>query len=266
MNLEYQSLSALQVGLAALLIVISGVVSLLLRLELERRLLVAAVRTVIQLLLVGWVLQWVFNLKSWYTVVALVALMTLVAGLAAVGRTDRRHPGIWLDSIISVWASSWLVTAFAVFAVVQDAAENLPQYAIPLAGMILGNTLNGIALALDRLTHELAVRRAQVELLLSLGANRWEAAREPVRQAVRTGMIPTINAMTVVGIVSLPGMMTGQLLAGVPPAEAVKYQIVIMFLIAAGTTLGTVGVVLLSYSRLFNARHQFLYWRITSHR
>jgi putative ABC transport system permease protein len=124
--------------------------------------------------------------------------------------------------------------------------------------MILGNTLNGVSLGLDRLGGELSGKRDQVEALLALGATRWEAARGPIRQAVRTGLIPTINAMMVVGIVSLPGMMTGQLLAGTSPVEAVKYQVVIMFLIASGTALGTVSVVLLSYRRLFNEDHQFL--------
>jgi putative ABC transport system permease protein len=91
-----------------------------------------------------------------------------------------------------------------------------------------------------------------------LGATRWEAARPLIQQAVKTGLIPTINAMMVVGIVSLPGMMTGQILAGADPVEAVKYQIVIMFLIASAAALGTVSVVLLSYRRLFNDEHQFL--------
>jgi energy-coupling factor transporter ATP-binding protein EcfA2 len=134
-----------------------------------------------------------------------------------------------------------------------------PQYAIPLLGKILGNTLNGISLGLDRLGSELAARRAEVEALLALGATRWEAARQPIQQAVRTGLIPIINSIMVVGIVSLPGMVTGQILAGASPLEAVKYQIVIVFLFASGTALGTVSVVLLSYRRLFNSSHQFLY-------
>ncbi len=108
--------------------------------------------------------------------------------------------------------------------------------------------------------------RQQVEALLTLGATRWEAARPLVQQAVRTGLIPTINAMMVVGVVSLPGMMTGQILAGASPVEAVKYQIVIMFLIASATALGTVSVVLLSYRRLFNEHHQFLDALIAEHR
>ena len=158
-----------------------------------------------------------------------------------------------------------LVAAVALFVIVPARPWYSPQYAIPLLGMILGNTLNGISLGLDRLGGELSARRGQVETLLALGATRWEAARQPAQQAVRTGMIPLINSMMVVGIVSLPGMMTGQLLVGVNPLQAVRYQIVIMFLIASGTALGTVGVVLLSYRRLFGHDHQFLYQRIKVH-
>jgi putative ABC transport system permease protein len=158
------------------------------------------------------------------------------------------------------------VTAVALLAVVQVRPWYLPQYAIPLLGMILGNTLNGISLGLDRFGEELVGKRDQVEALLALGATRWEAARASVGRAVRTGMIPTLNTMMVVGLVSLPGMMTGQLLAGADPMQAVMYQIVIMFLIASATALGTVSVVLLGYRRLFSRDHQFLYARIQKRR
>jgi putative ABC transport system permease protein len=102
----------------------------------------------------------------------------------------------------------------------------------------------------------LAERRAEVEMELSHGATRWEAARTPLRDAVRRGMIPIINAMMVVGLVSLPGMMTGQILAGADPLEAVKYQVVIMFMIAGATSMGCIGMALLVYRRLFNEKHQ----------
>lgn len=263
MTPSYIDLSAGQVALAALLILVNASVSLALRLGLERRLLVAAVRTVLQLTLIGLVLDWVFAVDRWPLVVALATVMALIAGGAAVRRTDRRYPGIWLHSVVSMWASSWIVAAVALFGIVRVRPWYEPQYAIPLLGMILGNTLNGISLGLDRLTEELRARRGEVEALLALGAERWEAAQGPIRRAVRTGMIPIINSMMVVGIVSIPGMMTGQLLSGVDPRSAVEYQIVIMFLIASGTALGTVSVVLLAYRRLFNARHQFLSHRIT---
>ncbi len=266
MDKRYYELSYSQVGLAALLILISGAISLLLKLNLERRLLLAAVCTVVQLLLIGLVLEWVFRVDRWEVVLAMMLVMTGVAGVAATQRAHLRYPGIWLSSIVSVWASSWLMTSVALFAIVPVKPWYSPQHAIPLLGMILGNTLSGISLGLDRLGEELAGKRPQVEALLALGATRWEAARRPIQQAVRTGMIPIINSMMVVGIVSLPGMMTGQLLAGVDPMQAVKYQIVIMFLIASGTALGTVGVVLLSYRRLFNSDHQFLYRLVREHR
>jgi putative ABC transport system permease protein len=259
MENPYLQLSYPQVGLSAMLILVNGAISVLFKLGLERRLLFAAVATVAQLLLIGFVLDWVFRLNRWYLVLALMVAMTLIAGTAAIRRSHMRYPGIWLASIISVWASSWAMGAVALFVLVRVRPWYSPHYAIPLLGMILGNTLTGISLGLDRLGGELSARRGQVEALLALGATRWEAARRPIQEAVRTGLIPIINAMMVVGIVSLPGMMTGQILAGASPLEAVKYQIVIMFLIASGTALGTVSVVLLSYRRLFNSSHQFLY-------
>jgi putative ABC transport system permease protein len=257
MDPSYQPLSYAQVGLATLLILVNGAISLALRLGLGRRLLVAAVRATVQLLLIGLVLDWVFVQGR---------LMTVVAGVAAVRRCERRYPGIWLDGIISVAAGSWVVTAVALLTVVRAEPWYRPQYAIPFLGMILGNTLTGISLGLDRLGGELVGRREEVETSLALGASRWEAARPTVREAIRAGMIPILNAMMVAGVVSLPGMMTGQLLAGVEPGEAVKYQIVILFLIASGTALGTVGVVLLGYRRLFNARHQFVHRSLSERR
>ena len=261
----YVELSYVQVGLAGLLIAVNGVISVGLQLRMERSLILASVRTIVQLLLVGLVLEWVFRLDRWYVVLGVGCLMTLIAGLTAASRNERRYPGIWLNTVISVWASAWIVTAFALFAVMRG-IENwyAPQYAIPLLGMVLGNTLNGISVGLNTFTEALVTRREQVESLLALGATRWEAARAPAQHAVRTGMIPIINSMMVVGIVSLPGMMTGQLIAGMAPVEAVKYQVVIMFLIASATALGTVGVVLLSFLRLFNVDHQFLYSNVDS--
>jgi putative ABC transport system permease protein len=148
------------------------------------------------------------------------------------------------------------------FAVIRIHPWYEPQYAIPILGMILGNTLTGVSLGIERMTQELTSGRNTIEMILALGGSRWEAAQDAIRQAVRAGMIPTLNQMTVVGIVSLPGMMTGQVLAGESPVDAVRYQIVIMFLIAASSALGTVGAVLLTYRRLFSVGHRFLRERL----
>lgn len=262
MPAEYIELSLSQLALAAALMVVSGGVSLALRLGLERRLALGTIRTVAQLLLLGLVLRWVFAAGQWYYLVALAIVMTVVAGIAAVRRVERRYAGLLLDSILAIWLSAWCVAAVGVFGVVRVPADQLAQYGIPLLGMVLHNTLTGISLGIDRLGNELAGRRDEVETLLALGATRWEAAQDAVRQAVRTGLIPTLNTMMVLGIVSIPGMMTGQLLAGVDPIQAAMYQMVIMFLIATGASLGTMAVGLLGYRRLFTTHHQFLPGRL----
>lgn len=263
MATSYVELTYWQVALAALLILVNGAASVALRLGLERSLVVGSVRMIVQLLLIGLVLEWVFRVDRWYIVLALMGVMTLVAGVTSVQRNERRYRGIWLDTVVMVWASSWLVAAYGIFVVLRGVDTWYhPQYTIPLLGMILGNTLNGISVGLATYTESLVARRAEIETLLALGATRWEASQRPMRHALRTGLTPIINSMMVAGVVSLPGMMTGQLLSGVAPIQAVKYQIVIMFLIASATALGATGVVLLSFRRLFTADHQFLSARL----
>jgi putative ABC transport system permease protein len=262
MNRAAMDLSVVQLAIASLLIILNGVISIAMRLGIARKLFLAAGRMVVQLLLVGFILRSVFASRQWSLVALVMLAMSLVAGAAAVQRSNRRHPGVWLSSIASIFFSSWTIVAIALFVILRIHPWYTPQYAIPFMGMILGNSISGVSLALDRLGEELTTHRNQVETLLALGASRWEAARLPLRNAVSTGMIPTINLMVVAGIVTLPGTMTGQLLAGVDPLTAAKYQIVIMFLLASGTTIATVGTVLLSYRRLFTPAHQFLYWNI----
>ena len=259
----YLELSYGRVAIAAALILVNALLSVALRLGIERRLLVAATRTIVQLLMVGLVLEWVFALERWYAVAAVALVMMLVAGRAAVGNVSRRYQGIWFDGMLAMGLSSWSITALALAAIVQPVPWFLPQYSIPLLGMMLGNSLNGVSLGLERLGEELSTKRSQIDGHLALGATRWEAAAEPVRAAIRTGLVPITNSMMVVGVVSLPGMMTGQLLAGTAPVEAVKYQVMIMFLIATATALGTATVVLLAFRRLFSPSHQFLRDRMT---
>ena len=139
----------------------------------------------VQLLLVGVVLQQVFALDHWGPVLALALIMVLIAGMAAVSRVSRRFPGIWVSSTLSILVSSWVVTGIALGAIVKVEPWYLPQYAIPFLGMILGNALTGISLGLDRFTETLVLQRDQVELYLTLGASRWEAARPRIRDAVR---------------------------------------------------------------------------------
>ena len=130
--------------------------------------------------------------------------------------------------------------------------------------MILGNTMTGISLGLDVLTNGLVRERAAVEACLALGGTRYQALLPIIRDALRSGFMPTINGMAAIGLVSLPGMMTGQILAGVEPTDAVKYQLLIMFLIAGGTGLGTLAAVIGGGHLLTDHRHRLRLDRIAA--
>jgi putative ABC transport system permease protein len=124
--------------------------------------------------------------------------------------------------------------------------------------MVLGNAMNGIALAQERLFEGLRVRRGEVMLRLSLGATPWEAALPVCQSAFKAGMIPTLNSMATVGIVFIPGMMTGQVLAGVDPAVAAGYQIVVMLMLSAATAIGTTVSLSLAYRQAFDGRQRLV--------
>jgi putative ABC transport system permease protein len=155
-----------------------------------------------------------------------------------------------------MFLSSFSITVLALTVIIGVDPWYQPQYLIPLLGMLLGNTMNGIAIALDSLTRQAAEGRNRIEARLMLGAS-WSVSIEEIRRdALRSGLIPIVNAMATAGIVSLPGMMTGQILAGSPPMEAAKYQLLIMFLISAGTGLGSVAAVWAGSRRLFDERER----------
>ena len=251
-------LDATDLAIAALLVLASAGLGWGLGLGISRSLLIAGARMVVQLLLVGLVLKWVFDRAElvWIALIALV--MLLVAGYEATARQKRAMAGPWSLGIGvgSMFVSTFTVTILALAVILGPSPWYKPQYAIPLLGMLLGNTMTGVALGLDRLTQSLWERRAVVEARLMLGHPARVAIADIRRDCVRAGMIPTLNAMAAAGVVSLPGMMTGQILAGAPPVEAVKYQILIMCLIMGATAAGTAVAVQIGCRRLFDSRER----------
>jgi putative ABC transport system permease protein len=252
--------------LPALLVVMNGVCSIALQLKLERQLAIATVRMVVQLALVGYVLTFLFNAVSplWTALAAVV--MVLFASQEIGVRQKRPLRGGWsyaLGAACTLMASA-TVTIFALLTQLHPDPWYNPRYALPLLGMILGNTMTGISLGLDVLTNGLVRERAAVEARLALGDNRYHALLPVTRDALRSGLMPTINAMAAMGLVSLPGMMTGQILAGVEPVDAVKYQLLVMFLIVGGTGLGTLVAVIGGSYRLTDRRHRLRLDRLVS--
>ncbi len=248
------TLTYFDLGIAALLVVALAGLSWQQRLGLQQQLLIAALRTVIQLGLIGLVLKALFEdlHPAWLIPVSL--LMVMAAGREVIARQQRRLAGGYMVGTGAMFVSSFSITLLALVVVVQPAPWYQPQYAIPLLGMMLGNTMTGIAVGMERLLKTVADDHERVEQRLMLGETPEAALSEALRDAARAGMIPIINAMAAAGIVSLPGMMTGQILAGAPPVEAVKYQILIMFMVTSGTGFGTLLALRLSAKRLFDER------------
>ena len=251
-------LTAFDLSLASILVLLLALLSWQMQLNITQQILIAAVRTTVQLLLIGLVLKTIFENINLLWVILITLIMLSVAGYEILSRQHRKIKPGWGFGIStgSLFISSFMVTLLALLVIVQPDPWYHPQYAIPMLGMLLGNTMTGIALGMDRLVQTAWQQRAIIEQRLMLGQSSVQAIKDIRKESMRAGMIPIINSMAAAGVVSLPGMMTGQILAGAPPVEAVKYQILIMFLITAGTGFGVIAVLWLISRRLFDQRQR----------
>ena len=251
-------LTPLDLTIAAALVLLLALLSWRLHLGVERRLLVAAVRSTVQLLLVGMVLKTLFAQSNPWLIGLMALVMLSAAGIEVLQRQKRRFRGPWGYGIgaFSMFISSFSVLVLTLTAVIGVAPWYQPQYLIPLLGMLLGNAMSGVAIALDNLTRGAWDARGRIEARLLAGGTWSEAIADIRRDSLRAGLIPIVNAMATAGLVSLPGMMTGQILAGSPPMEAAKYQLLMMFLISAATGLGSVVAIWIGARRLFDTRER----------
>lgn len=265
--MTYAPLDYWDIALAASLLSVNAGLSIYYRLGTEWRLLMAAARMVVQLTLVGLVLKALFATASPWLTLMVAIIMIAFAGREAMARQERTFIGFWRYGLgtTSMLLAAGIVTLFALATQFHAEPWYDPRYAVPILGMILGNAMTGVSLALDRLLADADTGRSRIEARLSLGHTFRESMQEPLKSAMRAGLIPTINGMAAAGLVSLPGMMTGQILAGVDPVEAVKYQLLIMFLIAGGTALGVFCATMLAMNRLSDARQRLRLDRIQSH-
>ena len=262
------ALSELDLVIAASLLLIAGFLSWRLQLGVESRLLIAAARSTVQLLLLGLILHYLFSSQSLWLITLVALGMLAVAGYEVRARQSRKLRGWWSygTGTLSMLLSSMTIALLSVLVILQPTPWYHPQYLIPLLGMLLGNTMTGIAVAMDTLGREAWNRQGEIEARLMLGHTASDAIGDIRRGALRAGLIPIINSMTTAGVVSLPGMMTGQILAGGNPMEAAKYQLMILFLIAAGTALGAASAVLIMSHRLFDQRQRLRLDRLLARR
>jgi putative ABC transport system permease protein len=251
-------LSATDLAIAASLIVLDGVISIALRLNLHRALAIAATRMVVQLVFIGFVLTRVFAAAAPPLTLALIVVMVLIASREVAVRPEQRlvRLGNLRAGAVAVAFATGLTSVLALTTALRPDPWYDARYAIPLAGIILGNVLASASLALDHLLAGVVRERAAIEARLCLGATIHQAMSGLVRAAIRRGMLPVINQMSAAGLVTLPGIMTGQILAGMPPIEAAKYQILLMFLLAGAAGLAAASVVFLAARQLTDSRQR----------
>ncbi|HBQ95679.1 MAG: iron export ABC transporter permease subunit FetB [Firmicutes bacterium] len=219
--------------LLLVLIGISLIISRIRRYGLERDLLEGTVRTFVQLFAVGFVLDAIFRANHWYWTVLMLLVMVVVATQNA-SRRGRGIPGIFWWAGVSI-ACGTLLTMMLLLGL--QIIQFSPRYVIPVGGMIIGNSMIASGLVLNRFLEDLALKRERVETYLSLGASPEFAIKNVLSPSVRGGMIPTVDSMKTVGLVSLPGMMTGAILAGDNPLGAVELQIMVMLVLATAVMI-----------------------------
>lgn len=252
------SLSVTDLLLAALSLVLASLLSILLALNVYRSLAIATVRMVVQLLLVGLMLRYVFALASPVVTLLVAVAMILAATYEVYSRQQMRFYGWRRFGLggLPVTIATVFVTGLALTTSLRDAAWLDPRHTIPLLGIILGNVMNGTSLALNAMLTSVQRERRAIEARLALGAERNLALREVRVSAARNGLIPVINQMAGAGIIILPGIMTGQILAGMDPLDAAKYQILLMLLLAGAGSLSVIAATQLCLYAITDNRHR----------
>jgi len=243
-------------ALSLIFVVVSLVITFGMKLRMWKEILLATVRTILQLLLAGVVLVFIFRWNIWYVTVMLLVVMIVIAAFESMRKQRHKSVGMFFMIALGLVAASAFSLVIILAFVVKAKPWYEPQYLVSMGGMVIGNSMSAAALVLNRMWGDLKLRQKEVEAYLALGASPYQAAGASIREAVKMALIPTINAMMVVGVVKLPGIMTGQIMAGQPPASAIRYQIVVMFLILGAATITAAVTALFGYRFYFTPAQQ----------
>lgn len=255
-------LTPLDLAIASALLLVAGGLSFAHGLKLEAGLGLAAVRMVVQLALVALVLKFLLETTSALWTALAAAVMIGAAGLEAVSRQSGGAAAGRLRWPLAGLATATLLvvglvsTAYVIGAVIRPMPVLSPRYVLPILGMVLGNALTAVSLVMAEMVQRAEREKARIEARLALGATIGDAMAEVTRGAMRTGLVPIVNAMAATGLVTIPGMMSGQVLAGVDPIEAAKYQIVVMVTLAGATALAAMGAAYGCRMLLTDGRHR----------
>ena len=247
-GLETVGSALLTLGLVAVAVALS----LYQRLDLEKDIGIAVVRSFVQLAAMGYVIDYVFRLESLGAVVLLLAGMVGFAGWTSA----RRARGVPRAFLVTAGAIGVAAVATLGVLLLLRIVPPTARYLIPLGGMVIGNSMNAASLTLTRIRDDVKEQRLKVEAALALGATSRQAVSPILRTALQRALIPLIDATKTTGIIFLPGAMVGMIIAGADPLEAVRLQVVVLYMLLGGVSIAAIVVGLLSYRSFFTSRHQ----------
>lgn len=240
--------------ISSALVLISLFFSYFQKLKLEKETIIGVIRAVIQLSIVGYLLNYIFGLKSPLFTSFLLIFMIFNASYNAGKRSKKLKSGLWI-SFISISIGTGITLLILLFS---KSIKYEPYQIIPIGGMIISNAMVALGLCFNQMNSDFKNKSEEVETKLSLGADILPSSIEIIRNSIKTGMLPTIDSMKTLGIVSLPGMMTGLILAGTSPINAVRYQIMVTFMLLSTTSIASFIACYLYYTSFFNQKKQLI--------
>ncbi|MGA7510514.1 MAG: iron export ABC transporter permease subunit FetB [Erwinia billingiae] len=250
--MNQHNISNESLGLALILVLIALLVSKKEKLGLEKDIVWSIARAIVQLIIVGYVLKYIFDLNNRWLTVVMVLFICVNAALNARKRS-RNIGNAFMLSFIAITVSTTLTL---VILVLSGSIEFMPMQVIPISGMIAGNAMVAVGLCYSNLNQRFTDNRQKIQEMLSLGASIKTASGRLIRDSIRAAMIPTVDAAKTVGLVSLPGMMSGLIFAGIDPVKAIKYQIMVTFMLLGTASISTIIAGYLAYRRFYTARAQ----------
>lgn len=254
METSYLNLAASQVFLSLIMVGLAALLMWVNQTRLERQYLLATVRAFVQLWAMGYVLLWIFESGQGWVYILTVEIMVLVGAYTAARRQDHFTWPMLISLAIALQVNVVVMISLMFGGILQTSPLSNPHLFIPLTGMLIGNCANSAALLVHRLYDEVKSHRGQIEAALALGAAPRQAMQPYLVATMRNAVIPSLNSMMMMGIVQIPGIMSGQLLSGIPPEQAMRYQIVVVYLLAGGVALTCHLMVWLEVRRLFTSR------------
>lgn len=241
-------------ALSMMLVVVAILISYREKLALEKEIIWSICRAIVQLIAVGYVLKYIFNVDHAILTLLMVLFICVNAAYNAKKRS-KYISGAFVSSFIAIAVGSGLTLAVLVGS---GSIAFTPMQVIPIAGMIAGNAMVAVGLCYNNLGQRFRSEQEQIQERLSLGATPKKASGQIIRDSIRAALIPTVDSAKTVGLVSLPGMMSGLIFAGIDPVKAIKYQIMVTFMLLSTASLSTIIACYLTYRKFYNDRHQLV--------